>query len=76
MCMMFSQCNNMFNGYTCIPYDTISRGVWPHRGPCILDVATVYYTCVLIVVSFIVMVVISSIQCHNYYYMYSVFSIH
>ena len=24
----------MLNGY--IPYDTISRGVWPHRGPCLL----------------------------------------
>ena len=35
MCMMFSQCN------TCSmviyqAYDTISRGVWPHRGPCLL----------------------------------------
>ena len=35
MCMMFSQCN------TCSmviyqAYDTISRGVWPHRGQCLL----------------------------------------
>ena len=24
----------MLNGY--VPYDTKSRGVWPHRGPCLL----------------------------------------
>ena len=33
----------MLNGY--IPYDTISRGVWPHRGPCLLRF--IYETCVL-----------------------------
>ena len=26
----------MLNGYIHVPYDTISRGVWPHRGPCLL----------------------------------------
>ena len=30
--MMFSQCNTCTMGIY-IPYDTISRGVWPHRGP-------------------------------------------
>ena len=37
MCMMFSQCNTcsmvIYQAYV---YDTISRGVWPHRGPCLL----------------------------------------
>ena len=40
--MMFSQCNTQWL-YTL--YDTISMGVWPHRGPCLLRF--IYETCVL-----------------------------
>ena len=35
----------MLNGY--VPYDTISRGVWPHRGPCLLRLFVHNETCVL-----------------------------
>ena len=28
----------MLNGY--IPYDTISRGVWPHRRPCLQGIGS------------------------------------
>ena len=49
---MFSQCNTcMLNGY--IPYDTISREVWPHRGPCLLRFFFVHNeTCVRVIGSY------------------------